>query len=159
MSEEVKSAPSTSTTMTTPSTASSAAPAHQSGIRTALRYTGIPASWLEKKPRLPSRNWLIFLSVSSSIIGAYVYDRRECKRIREEYVEKVKHLAEERVGPLESGRKVTVYAAKWPGDEDWDQAAKYFRRYVKVCTYSLLLGLCRRRLTEIMSSPSSSPLP
>ncbi|EFI28335.1 mitochondrial import inner membrane translocase subunit TIM54 [Coprinopsis cinerea okayama7 len=111
--------------------AAAAAPKPPSGIRTVLRYTGIPVSWLDKKPKLPSRNWMIFLSITSTCIGYYAYDRRQCRRIKQEYIDKVKDLAEERLNPLEPPRKVTVYGAKWPGDEDYDQALKYFRKYVK----------------------------
>jgi import inner membrane translocase subunit TIM54 len=111
------------------------APEHprKSGIRAALEYTGIPTSWLSKRPKLPSRNWLIFLTFTSSLTGLYVYDRRECKRIRREYVDRVKHLAEEPLGSLDWPRKVTVYGCKWPGDEEHDRSMKYFRKYVKVC--------------------------
>ncbi|TFK42446.1 inner membrane protein import complex subunit Tim54-domain-containing protein [Crucibulum laeve] len=106
-------------------------PPKVSGIRTVLRYTGIPPSWLDKRPKLPSRNWLIFLSVTSSVVGMYIYDRRECKRIRQSYIEKVQDLSEERLDTLAWPRRVTVYGGKWPGDEDYDQSMKYFRKYVK----------------------------
>ncbi|KAJ6618836.1 inner membrane protein import complex subunit Tim54-domain-containing protein [Mycena sp. CBHHK59/15] len=102
-----------------------------SGFKTVLRYTGIPPSWLDKRPKLPSRNWLIFISVTSSITGLYIYDRQQCKAIRRKYIEKVQSLAEERVGSLYRPRKVTVYGGKWPGDEDHDQTLRYFRKYVK----------------------------
>ncbi|KAF8205793.1 inner membrane protein import complex subunit Tim54-domain-containing protein [Mycena galopus ATCC 62051] len=102
-----------------------------SGIRTVLKYSGIPPSWLDKRPKLPSRNWLIFLSVTSSVAGLYIYDRQQCKTIRKAYVEKVKDLADEPVESLYRPRKVTVYSGKWPGDEDHDQSLKYFRKYVK----------------------------
>ncbi|TFK76348.1 hypothetical protein BDN72DRAFT_808764 [Pluteus cervinus] len=110
------------------------APAGQpklSGFRVALRYTGIPPSWLDKRPKLPSRNWLIFLSVTSSITGWYIYDRRQCKKIKQEYIDKVKDLSEVPSNPLDPPRKVTVYGAKWPNDEDYEQGVKYFRKYVK----------------------------
>lgn len=113
-------------------------PVRVSGVKTVLRYTGIPPSWLDKRPKLPSRNWLIFLSVTSSVIGLYVYDRRQCKKIRQSYVDKVQHLSEIPVDPFESPRKVTVLGAKWPGDEDYDQSIKYFRKYVKVGANALL---------------------
>ncbi|KAF5315548.1 hypothetical protein D9611_004834 [Ephemerocybe angulata] len=106
-------------------------PPKMSGMRTVLQYTGIPPSWLDKRPKLPSRNWLIFLSVTSTILGYGVYDRRECRRIQQEYIEKVQELSEGPLQPLEENRKVTVYGAKWPGDEDHQQALKYFRKYVK----------------------------
>lgn len=103
-----------------------------SGIKTVLRYTGIPPSWLDKRPKLPSRNWLIFLSATSALIGTFVYDRRQCKSIKQKYIDKVKELADEPLGTFDSPRKVTVYGSKWPGDEEYDQSLKYFRKYVKV---------------------------
>ncbi|EMD38219.1 hypothetical protein CERSUDRAFT_113375 [Gelatoporia subvermispora B] len=103
----------------------------QSGLKAALQYTGIPPSWLDKRPKLPSRNWLIFLGVTSVITGCYVYDRRQCRKIKEEYVGKVKHLSEDPLHSLDKPRKVTVYGAKWPGDEDYDRSMLYFRKYVK----------------------------
>ncbi|KAG6814546.1 hypothetical protein H0H92_000073 [Tricholoma furcatifolium] len=106
-------------------------PKPPSGIRTVLRYTGIPPSWLDKRPKLPSRNWLIFLSVTSTLTGYFIYDRRQCKRIKQHYVDLVKDRADELVDTLAWPRKVTVYGAKWPGDEDYEQATKYFRKYVK----------------------------
>jgi len=103
-----------------------------SGIQTALRYTGLPTSWLSKRPKLPSRNWLIFLSVTTSATGYYIYDRQQCKKIRQHYIDLVKSQAEEPVRPLDAPRRVTVYGSKWPGDEDYNQSIKYFRKYVKV---------------------------
>ncbi|KAH9483966.1 Mitochondrial import inner membrane translocase subunit TIM54 [Psilocybe cubensis] len=114
-----------------PSDNSFVPPVRRSGVRTVLSYTGIPPSWLDKRPKLPSRNWLIFLSVTSSVVGLYAYDRRRCKQIRQEYVEKVKHLSEVPADPFEVLRKVTVYGSKWPADEDYDQSLRYFRKYVK----------------------------
>ncbi|TRM59305.1 inner membrane protein import complex subunit Tim54-domain-containing protein [Schizophyllum amplum] len=90
-----------------------------------------PPSWLDYRPKLPSRNWLIFWTVTSTVTGYYVYDRRECKRIRQSYVERVSHLAERPLNVLEYPRKVRVYGCKWPGDEDFDMSMKYFRRYIK----------------------------
>ncbi|KAH6918430.1 mitochondrial import inner membrane translocase subunit TIM54 [Coprinopsis sp. MPI-PUGE-AT-0042] len=106
-------------------------PPVNSGLRTVLRYTGIPPSWLEKKPKLPSRNWMIFLGVTSTVVGYYVYDRRECRRIQQTYIDKVKELSEDKLDPMDVPRKVTIYGARWPGDEDYQQAMKYFRKYVK----------------------------
>jgi import inner membrane translocase subunit TIM54 len=104
----------------------------ESGIKAALKYTGIPQSWLSKRPKLPSRNWLIFIGITSTVTGYYLYDRRQCKTIRQAYVDKVKHLAEVPLHSHDYPRKVTVYGAKWPDDEDSDRAIKYFRKYVKV---------------------------
>ncbi len=106
-----------------------------SGVRTVLQYTGIPPSWLDFRPRLPSRNWLIFLSVTSTITGYYLYDRKQCRDIRQEYVDKVKHLADAPLHSMDYARKVTVYGCKWPADEEYDRSMKYFRKYVKVRTH------------------------
>jgi import inner membrane translocase subunit TIM54 len=114
----------------------SASPPHpqkKSGFRTALEFTGIPPSWLDKRPRLPSRNWLIFLSVTQTFIAYYAYDRHQSRKIRQDYVDRVKHLAEDPLRTLDFPRTVTVYSAKWPGDDDWDRGSWYFRKYVKVC--------------------------
>lgn len=105
-------------------------PQDPSGVRIVLGRLGIPA-WLLQRPKLPSRNWLIFLSVTSSVAGCYIYDRRECKRIRREYEDRVRWLAEEPLASSDLPRKVVVYGAKWPGDDDWDRAMRYFRKYVK----------------------------
>lgn len=75
---------------------------------------------------------MIFLGTVGSIAGAYGYDRRECRLIKEQYVEKVKHLAEVPLESLDLPRKVTVYASKWPGDDEYDRSMKYFKKYVKV---------------------------
>ena len=123
--------------------------------RSILQHTGIPPSWLEKRPKIPSRNWLIFLSVTSSVVGLYLYDRQQCKHIRQYYVDKVKHLAEEPMNPFEFPRKVSVYAAKWPGDEDYDQSMRYFRKYVKVCKFSLLIYF-KKKKTKIYTSTAYS---
>jgi import inner membrane translocase subunit TIM54 len=103
-----------------------------SGAAAALRYTGIPPSWFQKRPKLPSRNWLIFWSVLGSVTSLYVYDRREAKKIRQDYIQRVQWRAEEKLNPLELPRKVRVYACRWPGDDDYNRSMKYFRKYVKV---------------------------
>lgn len=102
----------------------------------ALEYTGIPKSWL-RTPKLPSRNWLIFIGLVSTTTYLYWDDRRQCKAIRRQYVEKVKHLAEVPLGSMDLPRKVQVFACKWPGDEEYDRSMKYFRKYVKVSFLSL----------------------
>lgn len=43
--------------------------------------------------------------------------------------------------PFDKPRRVTVYGAKWPGDEDFDQGLRYFRKYVKVSITVFLLRL------------------
>ena len=117
----------------------------QSGIRTVLQYTGFPPSLFDRRPSLPGRNWLIFLSVTSSVVGYYFYDRQQCNAIRKEYTEKVKHLADVPLHSMDYPRKVTVYGSKWPADEDWNRSILYFRKYVKV--WLLLFLSAQTRLT------------
>ncbi|KAH0830740.1 inner membrane protein import complex subunit Tim54-domain-containing protein [Lanmaoa asiatica] len=108
-------------------------PSRKSGVRAALEYTGIPASWLSARPRLPSRNWCIFITLTSSLISYYAYDRHQARAIRQSYIDRVKHLADEPMKSTELPRKVVVYGAKWPGDEDHQRAVRFFKKYVKVC--------------------------
>lgn len=96
-----------------------------------LLFMGIPESVLTWKPRMPSRNMSIFILTVGALTIAYYEDRQECKRIRSEYVERVRGLAEQPMRPSEWPRKVSVYTAKYPGNDDWEVAAIYFRRYVK----------------------------
>ncbi|TYJ58635.1 hypothetical protein B9479_000471 [Cryptococcus floricola] len=110
-----------------------AAPAELTGFRSALAHTGIPHSVLTYSPRLPSRNWLIFWSLSISVTSLYIYDRRECKKIKEETVKRVEKYGQEPLpgGSLGEARRVKVWGGKWGGDEDTDRANRYFRKYVK----------------------------
>lgn len=120
-----------------PPAAPPAAPAEAKPVKPAgsafdaLEHTGLPIGWL-RKPKLPGRNWLIFYGVVSTLGFLYWDDRRKCKAIKAEYIEKVKHLAEVPLGSMELPRKVDVYACKWPGDEEYDRSLKFFKRYVKV---------------------------
>lgn len=108
-------------------------PKPKSGVRAALEYTGIPPSWLSARPRLPSRNWCIFITLTSSLISYYAYDRHQARAIRQSYIDRVKHLADEPMKSTDLPRKVVVYGAKWPGDEDHQRAVRFFKKYVKVC--------------------------
>ena len=55
-------------------------------------------------------------------------------------MDKVKDLAEAPLHSHDYPRKVTVYGAKWPDDEDSDRAIKYFRKYVKVRAYPIVVS-------------------
>ncbi|WFD23241.1 mitochondrial import inner membrane translocase subunit tim54 [Malassezia equina] len=96
-----------------------------------LVWVGIPEAALKWKPRLPSRNWSIFLTSVAALTYLYYDDRRQCKKIMEEYKERVRGLSEEVVHPLDHPRKVHVYTAKYPGDDNYDVGVRYFKRYVK----------------------------
>ncbi|EST05075.1 Mitochondrial import inner membrane translocase subunit Tim54 [Kalmanozyma brasiliensis GHG001] len=96
-----------------------------------LEFMGIPKSVLAWKPRLPSRNWSIFLVTVGTLSYLYYDDRRQCRLIREDYIDKVKHLSNAPMKPGEWPRKITVYATRSPGDDDYDKALRYFKKYVK----------------------------
>lgn len=131
------------------------------GWRGAFEYTGIPRSWLLKKPRqlLPGKKMSIFLGVVGGLTYLYYEDRRECARIRDEYVQKVKSLAEVPIGSLEEPRRVTVYAARWPEDDEADRGLRYFRKYVKVGSRwrrELTVAVPRRRCYRLYAGQCSS---
>ncbi|PKI85248.1 mitochondrial import inner membrane translocase subunit tim54 [Malassezia vespertilionis] len=114
--------------------ASGATPPRPRQIPAALRplhWMGIPQGVLTWQPKLPSRNWTIFWTCLGSFTFLYYYDRKECRRIRAEYVERVRGLSEEVMQPSELPRRVQVYTAKYPGDDDYEAGVQYFKRYVK----------------------------
>lgn len=80
--------------------------------------------------KLPSRNWMIFLSVTGSWTAAVMYDRREKKRIQKKWTRVVKHIAHEPLDVQQLARKVTVYVSAPPGD-GLVPARDHFHEYVK----------------------------
>ncbi|TXT06054.1 hypothetical protein VHUM_03527 [Vanrija humicola] len=102
------------------------------GFRAALEHTGIPRSVLLWKPKLPGRNWSIFFGVVGTLSYLYYDDRKKAKAIRQEYIEKVSYLAQQPLASsLDIPRKVKVYGARFPEDDDTDRSLRYFRKYVK----------------------------
>ncbi len=103
------------------------------GWRGVLQYTGLPRSVLTWKPKLPGPKMSVFLTVAGGLTYLYYDDRRKAKAIRDEYVAKVQHFAKEpTVGSLDVPRKVLVYGARWPEDDEANRALVYFRKYIKV---------------------------
>lgn len=103
------------------------------GFRAALEHTGLPRGVLLWKPKLPSRNWCIFWTVLGTVSYLYYDDRKQCERIKTETLERVKHRSMETMqGSLDLVRKVKVYGARFPEDDDPDRALRHFRKYVKV---------------------------
>ncbi|KAJ4353459.1 uncharacterized protein N0V89_005188 [Didymosphaeria variabile] len=80
--------------------------------------------------RLPSRNWMIFLSITGSWTAAVVYDRREKKRIQQKWTKAVEHIAKEPVYERQMPRKLTVYLSAPPAD-GLVAARDHFNEYVK----------------------------
>jgi len=105
------------------------------GFQSALEHTGIPRSVLTWKPRLPSRNWSIFLTISGTLFYLYYDDRKQCRIIKEDTIKKVEYMGKQVLegGSLAEVRKIKVYGARCPEDGDDDRALRYFRKYMKVC--------------------------
>lgn len=80
--------------------------------------------------KLPSRNWMIFLTITGSFTGAIMYDRREKRRVQQKWSELVAHLSKEALPINEMRRKLTVYLSAPPGD-GLRVARDHFKEYVK----------------------------
>lgn len=86
--------------------------------------------------KLPSRNWMIFWTISTSITAAIIYDRREKDRAIAKWKHTVEHLAKEPVpgagmmASLAEPRKLTIYLSSPPGD-GLRVAQDHYTEYVK----------------------------
>ncbi|OCL04469.1 hypothetical protein AOQ84DRAFT_324379 [Glonium stellatum] len=80
--------------------------------------------------RLPSRNWMIFLTITGSWTAALVYDRREKKRVQKKWEKLVSHIAQEPLDTHIMPRKVTIYLSAPPAD-GLMSARDHFHEYVK----------------------------
>lgn len=104
-----------------------AAPPQPPKRNPALRMLGLPA--LPRK--LPSRNWLIFWALTSSLSAAIIYDRRETKRATARWARAVAHLAAEPLpDPSAMPRRLTIFLEAPPGD-GLRVAQDHFAEYVK----------------------------
>ncbi|KAK5987334.1 Mitochondrial import inner membrane translocase subunit tim54 [Cladobotryum mycophilum] len=92
-----------------------------------FKMMGLPA--LPRK--LPSRNWMIFWTVTTSIAAAIIYDKREKKRATAKWRRAVAPLATEPISsPSQLPRKLTIYLEAPPGD-GLRVAQDHFLEYVK----------------------------
>ncbi|KAJ5350860.1 Mitochondrial import inner membrane translocase subunit Tim54 [Penicillium brevicompactum] len=96
----------------TPDASSSAAPAGTSKPPVAekppnpvFRMMGLP----NMRFKLPSRNWMIFLTITGSFTGAIMYDRKEKRRVQKKWSELVAHLSKESLETTQMRRKLTEY--------------------------------------------------
>lgn len=97
-------------------------------------YTGLPN--LPKK--LPSRNWMIFFTVTGTWTAAVLYDRREKKKIQKKWARVVEHIAKEPLDVSQLPRKMTVYISAPPMD-GLLIAREHFVEYVKPILVSAAL--------------------
>jgi len=82
------------------------------------------------RPRLPSRNWMIFLSITGSFTAAIVYDKREKKRVQRKWARLVEHIAKEPMGSKQMPRKLTIFL-EGPPTDGLRVAQDHFKEYVK----------------------------
>lgn len=80
--------------------------------------------------RLPSRNWMIFLSITGSFAAAVTYDRRQKKAVQQKWCNLVSHLASEPLSTNELRRKLTVVLSAPPGDS-LSVSRRHFKEYIK----------------------------
>lgn len=81
--------------------------------------------------KLPSRNWMIFWTVSTAISAAIIYDKREKNRATARWAHAVEHLAKEPISnPCAMPRKLTIFLSCPPGD-GLRVAQDHFTEYVK----------------------------
>ncbi|PQE11158.1 mitochondrial import inner membrane translocase subunit tim-54 protein [Rutstroemia sp. NJR-2017a BVV2] len=82
------------------------------------------------RPRLPSRNWMIFLSITGTFTAAVIYDKREKKRAQRKWCKLVEHIAKEPLDPRSMPRRLTVFL-EGPPTDGLRVAQDHFKEYVK----------------------------
>ncbi|PSK37524.1 Mitochondrial import inner membrane translocase subunit tim54 [Elsinoe australis] len=135
--------------MSDPASASGASPSPAAGTNTSINSpsgSGAAASAAEAAPkqnpalkamgipnfrfRLPSRNWMIFLTVTGSFTAAVMYDRREKRKIQQKWEDLVSPLRDEIVPTNQVTRRIKVYVQAPPGD-GLTPARELFYEYIK----------------------------
>ena len=91
------------------------------------KYMGLGENF---RPRLPSRNWMIFLTITGSFTAAVVYDKREKRRVQRKWAKLVEHIAKEPLGSKTMPRKLTVFL-EGPPTDGLRVAQDHFKEYVK----------------------------
>lgn len=82
------------------------------------------------RPKLPSRNWTIFLTITGSFTAAVIYDKREKKRAQRKWCKLVEHVAKEPLDSHSMPRKLTVFLEAPPTD-GLRISQDHFKEYVK----------------------------
>ncbi|KAK6227501.1 mitochondrial import inner membrane translocase subunit tim-54 [Colletotrichum tabaci] len=127
---EAAAAPSPTPSTTTTTTTTAANPAE--GYKAAKPNPVWQMMGLRGPPkRLPSRNWMIFLSLTGAISAAIIYDKREKNRATARWARAVAPLAQEPLAhPSQLPRKLTVLLEAPPGD-GLRVAQDHFLEYIK----------------------------
>ena len=82
------------------------------------------------KFKLPSRNWLIFLTITGSFTSTLLYDRYQKRKAQRRWCDLVSHLAEEPLPANMMPRKIKIFLSAPPGDSI-RVAREHFHEYVK----------------------------
>ncbi|KAL9607374.1 MAG: hypothetical protein Q9167_007706 [Letrouitia subvulpina] len=82
------------------------------------------------KFKAPSRNWVIFLSLTCSFTAAVLYDRFHKRRAQQRWCNTVSHIAQEPLPTNQMPRKITVFLSAPPGDS-LRAAREHFHEYIK----------------------------
>ncbi|KAK2626966.1 hypothetical protein QTJ16_004141 [Diplocarpon rosae] len=82
------------------------------------------------RPKLPSRNWTIFLTLTGTFTAAVIYDKRETRRAQRKWCKLVEHISKEPLNPREMPRKLTVFL-EGPPTDGLRVAQDHFKEYVK----------------------------
>ncbi|KAI6713036.1 hypothetical protein JHW43_004407 [Diplocarpon mali] len=82
------------------------------------------------RPKLPSRNWTIFLTLTGTFTAAVIYDQRETRRAQRKWCKLVEHISKEPLNPREMPRKLTVFL-EGPPTDGLRVAQDHFKEYVK----------------------------
>ncbi|THX65759.1 hypothetical protein D6D08_07604, partial [Aureobasidium pullulans] len=125
MADKVAGVPLAKTVEQTVNNGAKAAPKAAEG-NPAFRMMGLP----NIKAKLPSRNWMIFLSITSSFAAAVYYDKRETARLQKQYCDLVAPLSEKILPTTTMPRKMTIYLQAPPAD-GLRSAREHFYEYVK----------------------------
>ncbi|KAI5244465.1 hypothetical protein E4T43_03826 [Aureobasidium subglaciale] len=125
MADKVAGVPLAKTVAQTVNNGAKAAPKAAEG-NPAFRMMGLP----NIKAKLPSRNWMIFLSITSSFAAAVYYDKRETARLQQKYCDMVAPLSEKIIPTTTMPRKMTIYLQAPPAD-GLRSAREHFYEYVK----------------------------
>ncbi len=80
--------------------------------------------------KLPSRNWLIFWTITGSFTSSLLYDRYHKNRAQQKWCHFIAHLADESLPANTMPRKITIFLAAPPGDSI-RAAREHFHEYVK----------------------------
>jgi mitochondrial import inner membrane translocase subunit TIM54 len=109
-----------------PETPKFQAPQAPSKQNPAFRMIGMP----NFRFKLPSRNWLIFLSITGSFAAAVTYDRRQKKAAQKKWCDLVSHIAQDPLPVSQMPRKLTIFLSAPPGD-GIRSSREYFKEYIK----------------------------